>query len=225
VLLFVKYSIVFAASFLCASLGAAAGHSFATVTLPTKEKIDYLVATPDPATLSGVLLVLPPGKQDRSMVELGVKNWIADFVREGFAVVSPVAPGGKHFHKGSAKLLKPFYAAVQKAKAWEAYPTHVIGLSNGGIAAFTLASEQPEVFGNLVVAPGFNRPGDKLDRLAGKKVTLFVGSKDQEWMGRAHASIQLLKTNGVRGEIKIIPGAGHRVFTSVSAAQILAALR
>jgi hypothetical protein len=210
---------------LCAANHAFAGHSFATVTLPTKEKIEYLVATPDAANFSGVLLVVPAGKQDRSMVELGVKNWLGEFVREGFAVVSPVAPGGKHFHKGSAKLLKPFFAAIQKAKAWEAYPAHVIGLSNGGIAAFTLASEQPDIFGNLVVAPGFNRPTDKLDRLAGKKVTLFVGSKDREWMGKAQASIQLLKASGVRGEIKIIPGAGHRVFTSVSAAQILAALR
>lgn len=162
-----------------------------------------------------LLVALPPGKGDEAAVRSALDEyWRPAAGRRGWAVASPVAPEGSSWQKELplacevidhvATLVKPENGLV-----------HLGGVSSGGLAAFSLAIDQPGRFASLVVLPGAPASPaefERLDRLKTVPVTIFVGEQDSEfWLPQARATIARLKELGFECDLHELAGQGHRL--------------
>jgi len=160
-----------------------------------------------------VLLALPPGPQDRDMVETGLSRyWGRQATARGWIVISPVAPGGRLFFKGSEEVIPQLLDALLEKYQVEGGKFHLAGVSNGGLSAFRIALNWPERFHSLTVLPGFppsDRDFKRLDRLKGLPIHMFAGGQDEKWVEeetRTHEKLQELE---IPSTLKIFPDEGH----------------
>jgi predicted esterase len=178
-------------------------------------RIDYAVVLPpgfDPAQSHPVLVALPPGGQDRDMVEAGLGFWQDEGPRRGYVVVSPAAPGGKLFFNDGAAYLAEFLEQLGERYDVAGGKFHLTGISNGGLSAFRAAIDRPELFHSLTVLPGFPpAPEDmaRLDRLLGIHITMVVGARDRQWIDRMEAAADELARLGADVQYVMVPEAGH----------------
>ena len=176
----------------------------------------------NPVQTYPVLLALPPGGQSRDMVEAGLSSyWISGAAGRDWIVVSPIAPGGRLFFRGAEQLLPEFLEAIKEQLPVEGGRFHLAGISNGGISAFRIAIQQPELFHSMVVLPGF--PADQdfsmLDRLLEMPVKMYVGELDSGWVQEMSETQRELKRLQVNSILEIVPGNGHFI-SGVSGEQI-----
>ena len=108
-----------------------------------------------------ILLALPPGSQGQEEVDAGLgRYWEAEALERGWVVVSPVAPGGQLFFEGSERYLPELLDSVATGVRPEGGYYHLAGISNGGLSAFKVANENPELFRSLLVLPGHPPDGE-----------------------------------------------------------------
>lgn len=159
------------------------------------------------------LLALPPGSQDRSMVEEGLRRyWGDDAARRGWLVVSPVAPDGSSFHDGAEAAIPALLAVVRARHHVEGGRFHLAGASRGGLSAFRVARLHPQLFHSLVVLPGGPATADDERRLAPLKelpIRMLVGGRDTEWVVRARRTEERLRPLGGRVQVAVLAGEGH----------------
>jgi pimeloyl-ACP methyl ester carboxylesterase len=160
-----------------------------------------------------VLLALPPGPQDRDMVDTGLSRyWGRQAAARDWIVVSPVAPRGRLFFKGSEDVIPELLDLLQKQYQVEGGKFHLAGVSNGGLSAFRIAINWPERFHSLTALPGFpptDRDFQRLDRLEGLPIHMFAGSQDKQWVEeetRAHEKLTELE---IPSTLEIFPDEGH----------------
>lgn len=187
--------------------------------------VDYAVVVPqgfEPGGTYPVLLALPPGGQDRGMVAWGVDRYWHLASERGWVVVSPAAPGGRLFYQGSESKIPGLLDHLAKRVTFEGGKVHVAGVSNGGLSAFRIVLEHPERYASLVALPG-SPPGqgdmDRLGRLAGIPVAMFVGGDDKGWRERMESTRDRLEKLGVPVSLEVYPGEGH-VIRSLGAEQV-----
>ena len=161
-----------------------------------------------------VLLALPPGYQTRAGMEWAVeKYWIRQSIQRNWIVVSPVAPGGQYFHKGSELYISTLMDTIQHRYNVEGEKFHVAGISNGGISSFRIAIQYTNRIQSLTVFPGFP-PTEAdyalLNRLINIPVTMYVGALDSpDWIDEMDSTATILQNIGVQVTFKIFPGEGH----------------
>lgn len=178
----------------------------------------YAVVTPEPFDASAphpVLLALPGGAQDTSLVERDLDTyWQAQAIARGWVVIAPTAPGGKSFFEGSEALLPKLLDAIEHDFAIESGRVHLAGISNGGLSAFRIATREPQRFASLTVSPGYaldDADFPRLDALAETPIAMLAGGADEDWaraMERTRARLVELGSNSV--ELTVFPGEGHR---------------
>ncbi len=189
-------------------------------------ELEYLLTLPepfDPEKAYPALLALPPGPQDVAMVEIADRTYWRHGRGRGWIVASPVAPGGKLFFDGSEKLIPSLLAELKGRYRIEAGRFHVAGISNGGIAAFRVAENDPELFCSILVLPGLpgNRADfDRLSRLRGLPVDMIVGEEDARWATRMRETEERLREIGATVWLRVLPGVGHVIAHSVSASYL-----
>jgi len=106
-----------------------------------------------------VLLALPPGEQDRAMVERGFElYWSAAAAERGWVLVSPAAPTPEGFHGDGLRDLELLLDVLDERFDIAGGRVHLAGVSNGGRSAFALALRDPERIGSLTGAPGMPEP-------------------------------------------------------------------
>lgn len=170
-----------------------------------------------------ILLALPPGGQGQAEVDFALDAyWAAEAQRRGWIVVSPVAPDGTLFFRGSEAIVPELLDAVAATYPPEGGRFHVGGISNGGLSSFRVALRSPERFVSLVVLPGHPPTGDDLDRigrLAEIPVRMFVGENDTGWVEAAQAARDALDDAGGDVELTIVAGEGH-IIRSLTGAEL-----
>lgn len=185
-----------------------------TVVLPD----NFLAGEPHPT-----LLAFPPGGQAQSQVDFGLDAyWASEAQRRGWIVVSPVAPEGTLFFQGSEAIVPELLDTIAATYPPEGGLFHVGGISNGGLSSFRVAINSPERFASVVVLPGFApTAGDveKLDRLAGIPVRMFVGENDPQWVEGGETAQAALEASGGDVSLTIAPGEGH-IIQSLSGAEL-----
>jgi dipeptidyl aminopeptidase/acylaminoacyl peptidase len=132
--------------------------TFQSVVLSDGTEIDFAVALPpdfDAEREWPTVLALPPGAQTTAMVEVGLDLYWAAGPPRGWVVIRPAAPGGQLFFEGSESLVGEFLDTVGRTYRPEGGTYHLVGVSNGGISAFRVATADPGRFRSLLVAPGF----------------------------------------------------------------------
>ena len=196
---------------------AAASRTNLAVELSDGTTIEYTLVLPnefEPGGTYPVLLALPPGGQGQQEVDALLDRVWEDEARErGWIVVSPVAPDGALFFEGSERYVPEFLGIIEAAYPPEGGKFHLAGVSNGGLSAFRVVLNNPELFHSLLAAPGFPpTPGDaeKLDRLAGEiPVAMYVGENDTGWREQMEASQAELRRLGGEASLTVSSGDGH----------------
>ena len=159
-----------------------------------------------------VLLALPPGGQGQEEVDAGLdRYWEAEALSRGWAVVSPAAPG-ELFFEGAERYLPELLDDVRRFVEPEGGAFHLAGISNGGLSAFRIALDEPELFRSLLVLPGFPPRAedfDRLDELVDIPVALYVGENDSDWRAEAERTAAELERLGGEVTLVVSPGEGH----------------
>ncbi len=91
-------------------------------------------------------------------------------------------------------------------------PVHIAGTSNGGVAAFDLAYDRPEVFTTLMGVPGvFSSSGatSDLDPLADLRVYNGVGALDTGWKGEVKRIHEAMVAAGMDSTYAEFADQGH----------------
>jgi hypothetical protein len=189
---------------------------YETIELSDGTTLEYAVVLPanfDAGQEYPILLAMPPGSQTRSMVDFGLEGYWADgAIENGWIVLSPVAPNGQLYFKGSEHLVPEFLAAMAEQYRPEGGKVHIAGVSNGGISSFRIAGQHPELFHSLLALPGFPQTEDdrmNLDALASIPVAMFVGDSDASWIGPMEAAADQLTAQGGDALFEIVPGENH----------------
>jgi pimeloyl-ACP methyl ester carboxylesterase len=189
---------------------------YQTMTLRSGTILEYGLVVPadfDPAKRYPILLALPPGPQTKEMVQWGLENyWAQEALRRGWIILSPVAPAGVLFFQGAEGIIPEFLSRTATLLKPEGGKYHLAGVSNGGISAFRVALNQPELFSSLMVLPGFpqnDNDFERLNNLTGLPVVMFVGENDDGWVQRMEATAERLTELGGQAELEIVPGENH----------------
>jgi len=191
-------------------------HTFHELELSTGGTLRYALVLPpdfDPDRVYPALLALPPGPQHEGMVEAGLSRyWGRQAAESGWLVVSPVAPEGVLFFRGAERHIPDLLEHIRASHRLEGDRFHLAGNSNGGLSAFHIALDSPDQFHSLLALPGFparDEDFDRLGRLTGKPVRLFVGGADQRWIPPMERARDELAEMGEDVELTILPGEGH----------------
>lgn len=103
---------------------------------------------------------------------------------------------------------------VELLARWDGRPAGVVGWSDGGLAAVSIAIEQGDAVDRLVLiaspAPG-GSPPPGIERLTAKTLLLF-GSADQQTGYRVASWWKQSITNS---RIEMVPGGGHDILERV----------
>ncbi|MDZ4832063.1 MAG: nuclear transport factor 2 family protein [Phycisphaerae bacterium] len=184
---------------------------------PTKE-LRYEVVLPDgfdPAKPAPTMLLLPPGGQDKAMVEAALKFVETAAVKRGWVVVCPEAIEREPFTDAAGQRhLDPLMKAVKSSMKVEGDRPHVAGISNGGRSAMLYASEHPADCRSVLVFPGaFPRaiPSQAtLAKLSSVPVRMIVGGRDDvSWREAGTDAVTALKKAGVDATLEVRAGQGH----------------
>lgn len=188
---------------------------------PSAVILEYVVVLPDDfdATRSyPTLLALPPGAQNREMVEAGLRVWEAEGKRRGWVIISPAAPNAgtssvDPFFKSGYRHISALLDEVGKTVKFEGGKVHVGGISNGGRGAFRVATELPARVASVIVLPGALNGPDyaRLAEIRDIPVTLYVGGKDVEWVREGAKAKDAIEKAGGKVTVRMIENAGHAV--------------
>jgi predicted esterase len=143
------------------------------------------------------------------MVVEGLERWIDDFRREGWTVISPVAPEGGQFMRRHLPLVTEILSAARARHGISDGPVRLFGMSNGGISALEVAARHPDLFTSVTVAPGYLRSTELVGALSSLPVNVVAGERDSGWLERGRALVEGLREEGGRAHLRVVRGEGH----------------
>ena len=178
-------------------------------------ELQYAVSLPhdfDSEKEYPILVALPPGAQNKQMVQAGFNLYWNAGKSNGWIVVSPVAPDGKYFNRGAEDLIPGFLREMKKKYKPEGGKFHLAGISNGGTSLFRVAGKFPDQFHSLMALPGFassDRDKKNLAKLNDLPIAMYVGKDDGGWVKKMEETVESLKELGAKVTFEIIPNQGH----------------
>ncbi len=216
----------FGAAFLALNPPSLHGLQFENLEVADGVVMNYAISVPerlDTAAGHPTLLALPPGGQDRRMVEVGLERWLPELERLGWIVVSPASIGGRLYFQGAEQYLPALMDHIAGQYPVRDGKFYVFGISNGGISSFRLAALYPQRVHSITVIPGYPVPLDfnRLERMKDIPVSMIVGEQDGGWVERSIAAQKRLEALGGNVSLEIVPRAGHRVFHQIAPEKVL----
>lgn len=171
---------------------------------------------------TNVLLAIPPGDQSTEMVHEAYDAWMPHLVKKGWVIACPVAPKGKLFFQGSERLIPGLLDELQKRFKPHMQKVHLLGISNGGISAFRLATLNSSIFHSITVIPGWPKPADitRIGNIRNIPVHFIVGADDEWWLEKARKTDRRLKKLGCRSSLTVIPNGDHFAFRKIKPNEI-----
>ncbi|MFK7802590.1 MAG: hypothetical protein AB8G95_13230 [Anaerolineae bacterium] len=185
---------------------------FSTISVNDSD-IDYATLLPpdyDPSKTYPLLIALPPGGQDRRMVDAGLDGFWKVGALYDFIIVSPAKPADSNYMSEGSLLLPAFVDHLHNTFNIDGKP-HLGGVSNGGISTFKAGLERPDLYQSLTVLPGYARTssGDP-KTLADLKITIYVGANDGQWVTNSRATNDWLVNAGhTDTQLEIFADEGH----------------
>lgn len=197
------------------------------VRIDANTSIRYSIVTPDnfdPKKPAPVMLLLPPGTQDFQMMSAAMVMFDdATLKDKPWVIICPEALDKSTFFTGSEAHMPALMADVESRVTVEGAKFHVVGISNGGISAFRVATNDPSKIASITTLPGYPHPTDasKLAKLKSIPVRLNVGSDDSmTWVDGARQTEAELKRLG--GDVRLnIAMTERHYLRSITGASIL----
>jgi len=186
--------------------------------LPGGRELVFELITPepfDPAATYPVAIILPGGPQTLAMAQASL-NYLDPLCRErNWIVVSPATVGDRLYFNGAQQHIPALFADLRKRFKVEADRFHLLGVSNGGLSAFRVAIDHARDIRSLTVLPGYlpqKDDADKLTRLRGIPVRIFVGSDDQiEWVDASKTALAACQKAGLDVTLDIRGAQPHAI--------------
>jgi predicted esterase len=198
---------------------------FSRLKLPRGNQLDYhlsLPLAPLESEADKLMLAIPPGSQNH--LEAAVYEiWLGTFQKAGWTTIIPVAPNEKLFFQGNESLIPPLLKHIEMQLGFKQARFGLLGISNGGISAFRLATLNAASFTKMVVIPGWPKPADaaRLEKIQEIATHIIVGAEDNHWLAKGQEFAEKINASGGKASLEIVPDESHRVFASVDAAHLL----
>ncbi len=182
--------------------------------------VHYKVVLPngyDPAKAYPAILAFGGGPQTMNTVD-GVlnRNLRAEAEKRGYIVVAPAAPDGQMFFEDGARIFPEFLKMILADYKIEDNKFHIAGPSNGGIAAFHVAAQNPQYFLSITAFPGYMwEPSPaKLQAISKMCVFMYVGENDPYmWHDEMKREAEVLRAEGTVARYTVEKGQPHRMET------------
>ena len=128
----------------------------------------------------------------------------------------PVSLDGKLFFQGSERYVPYLMDRLQRELNLFGGKFYLLGVSNGGISAFRVATLNPERFHSITVMPGWPKPADekRLDTILRIPINFAVGELDDRWRKKSEEFAGTLTKMGGDVYLEIIPLEGYAAFRS-----------
>ncbi len=183
-------------------------------------KVEYKVVLPngyDPAKAYPAILAFGGGPQTMNTVD-GVlnRNLRAEAEKRGYIVIAPAAPDGQMFFEDGARIFPEFLKMILADYKIEDNKFHIAGPSNGGIAAFHVAAQNPQYFLSITAFPGYMwEPSPaKLQAISKMCVFMYVGENDPYmWHDEMKREAEVLRAEGTVARYTVEKGQPHRMET------------
>jgi len=144
------------------------------------------------------------------------RNLRSEAEKRGYIVIAPAAPDGDLFFEGGARIFPEFLKLMLADYKIEGGRFHIVGPSNGGIAAFHVAAGFPQYFRSVTAFPGYLwQPNpEKLQKLSQMCVFMYVGEDDEyRWHDEMKREAEFLRSKGAVARYTVEKGQPHRLET------------
>ena len=102
------------------------------------------------------VLAFGGGPQTMNVVDSVIaRNFRDEAEKRGYIIVVPAAPNGQLFFEGGERIFPEFLKQILADYKIQDNKFHIAGPSNGGIAAFYVASLNPDYFLSITAFPGY----------------------------------------------------------------------
>jgi predicted esterase len=186
--------------------------------------VHYKVVLPDvyePAQVYPGVLVFGGGPQTMNTVDnVLTRNFRAEAERRGYIVIAPAAPDEQLFFEDGARIFPEFLKTILADYKIQGNKFHVAGPSNGGIAAFHVAADNPQYFLSVTAFPGYMwRPNvAKLQAISKMCIFMYVGEWDRYmWHDEMKKEVEFLRSKGTVARYTVEKGQPHRLDTLAGA--------
>lgn len=186
--------------------------------------VQYKVVLPDGydrAKAYPAVLAFGGGPQTMNTVDAVLKRNLRDEAeKRGYIVIAPVAPNGDLFFEGGDRIFPAFLKMILADYKIKDNKFHIAGPSNGGIAAFHVAAENPQYFISITAFPGYMwEPSEaKLQAISKMWVFMYVGENDPYmWHPEMKREAEWLQSKGTVAHYTVEKGQPHRMETLAGA--------
>jgi poly(3-hydroxybutyrate) depolymerase len=186
--------------------------------------VHYKVVLPggyDASRTYPAILAFGGGPQTMNTVDgLLTRNLRPEAEKRGYIVVAPAAPDGQLFFDGGDRIFPEFLKQILAEYKVEGGKFHIVGPSNGGIAAFHVAAANPQYFVSVTAFPGYMwEPSQaKLDAISRMCSYMFVGENDEyRWHNEMKRETDYLRGKGAIARYTVDKGQPHRLETLAGA--------
>jgi predicted esterase len=206
------FNITFLATGLVVCLAVSTTLAQETIRLPGHGDITVYLLSPSGETnrVPPLCVILPPGDGATSRAQETMGGPGKQFVERGWTVAVPVSPDTKSFFGPNSVKVRTMIRELIKRPGVADQKIVLAGISNGGIAAFQIASEEPNLVAGIVAMPGTVWPSVNLRGLMGKPIFYRVGADDQlGWAKTFHSHSDNLRRAGAVVDARLLPKTGH----------------
>jgi poly(3-hydroxybutyrate) depolymerase len=184
--------------------------------------VHYKVVLPssyDATKTYPAIIALGGGPQTMNTVDSVLnRNLRAEAEKRGYIVVAPAAPDGQLFFEEGDRIFPDFLKQLLADYKIEGGKFHIVGPSNGGIAAMHVAAAHPQYFRSATAFPGYlwEPTAGKLQALANAKICVFmyVGENDEyRWHDEMKREAEFLRSKGDVARYTVEKGQPHRLET------------
>lgn len=211
------------------ALAILAGHLVRAEVLDKTTKVagttvHYKVVLPknyDPAKAYPGVLGFGGGPQTMNTVDSVIsRNFREEAEKRGYIVVVPAAPDGQLFFEGGERIFPEFLKQILAGYKILDNKFHIAGPSNGGIAAFHVASLNPEYFLSITAFPGFlwEPTPAHIQAISKMCINMFVGELDpMGWQDMMRQQASDFRARGIDAHYTVEKGQPHRLETLAGA--------
>jgi poly(3-hydroxybutyrate) depolymerase len=186
--------------------------------------VHYKVVLPDgydSTKTYPAILAMGGGPQTMNTVD-GIlsRNFRAEAEKRGYIVIAPAAPDGELFFDAGDRIFPEFLDMMLKDYKIKDNKFHAAGPSNGGIASFHVAAENPQYFQSVTAFPGYmwQPSAARLQAIAKMCVFMYVGEFDPYmWHNEMKKEAEYLRAKGTLARYTVEKDQPHRLETLAGA--------
>jgi predicted peptidase len=182
--------------------------------------VHYKVVLPknyDPGKAYPGVLGFGGGPQTMNVVDNVItRNFRDEAEKRGYIVVVPAAPDDQLFFEGGERIFPKFLKQILADYKIQDNKFHIAGPSNGGIAAFHVASLNPDYFLSITAFPGYlwEETPAHIQAIAKMCINMFVGELDpMGWQPLMQKQTAEFRAKGMTANYTVEKGQPHRLDT------------